>query len=104
MGSYSGCKPVAGRVRWVPGKLIKMKHFLGHYDFSISDWSQSEYEYFGESTMDNIQGAIGNPKFTKITDFAADRPTGFITWQFFQVEKSLNFALQVQFKNMFCIA
>ena len=54
--------------------------------------------------MDNIQGAIGNPKFTKITDFAADRPTGFITRQFFQVEKSSNFALQLQFKNMFCAA
>jgi hypothetical protein len=43
----------------------------------------------------NIQGAVGNPKFMKISDFAADRPTGFITWQFFQVEKIQNFALQL---------
>jgi len=49
----------------------------------------------GDAHMDNIQGAVGNPKFTKISDFAADRLTGFIRWQFFQVEKIQNFALKL---------
>jgi len=51
-----------GRLQWLKGLLaeyggcqvsyiIKMKHFLGHYDFPIPDWSQSEYEYSGESTI-----------------------------------------------------
>jgi len=46
--------------------------------------------------MDNIQGAVGNPKFTKINDFAADRPTGFMTWRFFEVGKNQNFARQLK--------
>jgi hypothetical protein len=46
--------------------------------------------------MDNIQASVGHPKITKINDFAKIRPMGFITWQFFEDEKKLNFARQLK--------